>query len=151
MTLLDQTAKRLVITLCGVERIQDHQGIDDSPSWHLCQLSGSGIATAIFQQEWDKLAKSEDLKGTSGALLGLSGKTETAGLRITKVYSDEPAARAGVQVGDLLVTFDAERVTDMNQLIEKVGDRMPGEEITLELIRDGKKVSLKVELDMRWD
>lgn len=109
------------------------------------------VPTAIYQQEWDKLVKAEDMKGTSGALLGISGKADTGGLRITKVYDDEPAARAGVKVNDLLVTFDAEQITDMNVLIEKVGDRVPGEEVVLELLRDGKKISLKVELDMRWD
>lgn len=109
------------------------------------------VPTALFHQEWDKLLKSEDLKGTSGALLGVSGKAETGGLRVTKVYDDEPAARAGVKVDDLLVTFDGKQVKDMNDLIEKVGDRVPGEEVVLELLRDGKKISLKVELDMRWD
>lgn len=109
------------------------------------------VPTAIYQQEWDKLLSSEDMKGTSGALLGISGKADTGGLRITRVYDEEPAARAGVKVDDLLVTFDGKPIKDMDQLIAIVGDRVPGEEVVLELLREGKKISLKVELDMRWD
>ena len=117
------------------------------------------VPTRLYQQEWDKLTQSRDLDGSEdldgdgskGALLGLSGQSDTAGLKITKVYENEPAAWAGIQVGDLLVTFDAQRIADMAQLIERVGDKLPGDEVQIELLRDGKKVELTVELDVKWD
>ncbi len=117
------------------------------------------VPTRAFQQEWDSLTQAKDLEGTEdldgdgrhGALLGLSGQSDTAGLKITKVYEDEPAAWAGIRVGDLLVTLDAKRITDMSQLIEQVGDKLPGDEVQVELLRDGKKIELTVELDLKWD
>lgn len=117
------------------------------------------VPTRAFQQEWDSLVQSKDLDGTEdldgdgrhGALLGLSGQTDTAGLKVTKVYEDEPAAWAGIRVGDLLVTLDAKRITDMNQLIEQVGEKLPGDEVQIELLRNGKKIELTVELDLKWD
>ncbi len=117
------------------------------------------VPTRLYQKEWDKLTQSRDLDGSEdldgdgskGALLGLSGQSDTAGLKVTKVYPDEPAAWAGIQVGDILVTFDAQRISDMTQLIERVGDKLPGDEVHLELLRDGKKVELTVELDVKWE
>jgi serine protease Do len=117
------------------------------------------VPTRAFQQEWDRLTQSRDLEGTEdldgdgrhGALLGLSGESDTAGLKITKVYEGEPAAWAGVRVGDLLVTLDAKRITSMSQLIEQVGDKLPGDEVQIELLRDGKKIELTIELDLKWD
>ena len=116
------------------------------------------VPTRLYQKEWDKLTQSRDLDGTEdldgdgskGALLGLSGQPDTAGLKVTKVYADEPAAWAGIQVGDLLVTFDSQRISDMTQLIERVGDKLPGDEVHLELLRNGTKVELTVELDVKW-
>lgn len=117
------------------------------------------VPTRAFQQEWDSLTKSKDLEGTEdldgdgrhGALLGLSGQADTAGFKVTKIYEDEPAAWAGIRVGDLLVTLDAKRITDMNQLIEQVGEKLPGDEVEVELLRDGKNIKLTVELDLKWD
>jgi len=109
------------------------------------------VPTGVYQKEWDKLVRSEDLKGDSGALLGLSGQPDPAGLKVTKVYADEPASRAGIQVGDVIVTFESHRVSDMAQLIKQVDEMMPGDEVEIELLRAGKIVKLTVELDLRWD
>ena len=52
--------------------------------------------------------------------------------------------------GDLLVTFDSQRITDMSQLIQHVGDKLPGDEVPIELLRAGRRVELTVELDVKW-
>lgn len=109
------------------------------------------VPTSVYQYEWDQLSRSEDLEGESGALLGLSGQPDAAGLKVTKVYANEPASRAGILVGDILVTFESQRISDMSQLIERVSEMMPGDEVHIELLRDGKKIELTVELDLRWD
>lgn len=49
------------------------------------------------------------------------------------------------------MTFESHRVQDMSQLIEEVGEMMPGDEVTIELLRDGKKIEVTAELDVRWD
>ncbi len=121
------------------------------------------VPTRVYQEEWDALSRSEDIDWSTdrdtarsvstkhGALLGLSGKTDVAGLKVSKVYPDEPAAWAGIQVDDILVTFDAQRVTDMTQLKDLVREQLPGDEVRVELLRAGQKVELMVELDVTWD
>jgi serine protease Do len=109
------------------------------------------VPTQVYEKEWDQLVKSEDLKGSGGALLGLSGVSDPNGLRVTRVYADEPAERAGVRVGDVIVTFESHTIHDMSQLISEVSELMPGDEVTIELLRDGKPVKVIAELDVRWD
>jgi serine protease Do len=106
-----------------------------------------GAYTAV----WDRLKNSESFQSHSGALLGISGKPHTSGLEVTTVHPGDPAEDAGVQVGDILVTFGARKVTSMKQLIELVGTYQPKREVKLELLRDGKLVELKVRLSFRFD
>lgn len=121
------------------------------------------VPTRVYQEEWGPLTLSEEIDWAKdrdadrnvstkhGALLGLSGKTDAAGLKVSKIYPDEPAAWAGIQVDDILVTFDAQRVTDMTQLQEQVRKHLPGDEVRIELLRAGEKVEFTVELDVTWD
>ena len=109
------------------------------------------VPARVYQKEWDKLVQAEDMKGNGGALLGVTGQSDVAGLKVTKVYADAPAERAGIRVGDILVTFDSQRLTDMTQLIELVGELLPGDDVKIELLRDGKRIEVTVELDLRWD
>lgn len=104
-----------------------------------------------FESNWDRLAAGESFRSHSGALLGVSGRPHDLGLEITQVYEDEPAADAGVQVGDILVTFSSRKVRDIEQLTELVGRQPPGREVTLQLMRDGESIELKVKLGFRWD
>ncbi len=109
------------------------------------------VPTAVYHKDWDQLARSENVEGHSGALLGLSGAAESKGLRVTKVYENEPASLAGVMVDDILVTIDAKRIGAMQELVDRVGEKMPGDVVTLELLRKGSRIEIEVELDMRWD
>ncbi|REK24259.1 MAG: PDZ domain-containing protein [Planctomycetota bacterium] len=109
------------------------------------------VPIAAFRGSWDRLAASESFRSHSGALLGVTGQPHEKGFEITRVYEDEPAAEAGVQVGDILVTFDARKVAGIDQLRELVGRQPPGKEVQLELIRDGEVVEITVKLGIRWD
>jgi serine protease Do len=109
------------------------------------------VPVRAYSESWDRLVKAESFHSHSGALLGVSGKAHSSGLEVTTVHPGEPAAEAGVQVGDILVTFGARKVTSLNQLIELVGTYQPRREVEIELLRDGKLVELKVRLGFRFD
>jgi serine protease Do len=104
-----------------------------------------------YTESWDRLVASESFRSHSGALLGLTGKPHDLGLEITSVYPDDPAAKAGVKVGDILVTFAARPVKDIGQLYELVGRQPPGRRVKLELLRDNAEVEVEVRLGIRWD
>lgn len=79
------------------------------------------------------LADSFHLKSPSGAL-------------VSKVVPESAAARAGVKPGDVIVRFNGETVEDSGQLSSRVSMAAPGERATLDVLRDGKPLSLTVAL-----
>jgi serine protease Do len=73
----------------------------------------------------------------------------TSGVLVDAVYADMPAAKAGLRAGDLLVEIDDQAVADSKALVRAVGNRKPGEVMTLGVIRGGKEKELKVTLGER--
>jgi len=69
------------------------------------------------------------------------------GAVITEVQPDSPGARAGLKVGDVVTDLDGKKVTDAGQLQMEVGQKRPGTQIALEIIRDGKRVNVPVTLE----
>ena len=99
-----------------------------------------------FEEDWDRLVASEDIKGHTGAFLGVSGEASDAGLKITTVHGGSPADRAGIQVGDTLVTFQGKKVPSINTLIDLVGSESPGRRVRLQILRDGKPKDFELQL-----
>jgi serine protease Do len=57
-----------------------------------------------------------------------------------------PAEEAGVQLGDVIVAVDGQRVEDTSDLMERVALRRPGERVALDVIRYGDRERLVVKL-----
>lgn len=55
------------------------------------------------------------------------------------------ATRAGIQTGDVIYTFNGERMTRVNQVLENI-DRNKGKAITLQVLRKGETLDLPVQL-----
>ena len=68
------------------------------------------------------------------------------GALIRGVVSGGPAARAGLQVGDVVTKVDDRRVTDADSLIVAIRAHDPGDTVTLTLQRDGGSRTLEVTL-----
>lgn len=71
------------------------------------------------------------------------------GTIVAHVVGNGPAAKAGVQVGDIVVTMDAEDVNDAMQLLNGIAARAPGSEVSLRVLRDGEPHDFKVTLGTR--
>ena len=74
---------------------------------------------------------------------------EGEGVMIGAVYQGTPGAEAGLEPGDVVLELDGEELDDTEGFIRAVGDRRPGDEIKLLLLRDGKKKRLSVTLAER--
>ncbi len=72
----------------------------------------------------------------------------TYGVVITQVEPGTPAARAGLQEGDVLLAFDGQRL-DQDALTTMLLKRKAGETITLTILRDGKQSDVQVTLVAR--
>jgi len=81
----------------------------------------------------EALAETLDLEKQDGAL-------------VASVQPDSPAARAGFEIGDVILAFGDQKVTGARDLPRIVADSDRGDEVTVTVWRDGKRKSLDVTL-----
>ena len=79
------------------------------------------------------------------AIEGLEG---TAGALVTDV-PEGPAMEAGMEAGDVILSFDGNDVPDTRELVRMVGRAPVGEEVPVEVLRGGETVELAVTLGRR--
>jgi serine protease Do len=91
----------------------------------------------VSMQEIDAdLAKHFDMPTRSGAL-------------VAEVVTDSPADKAGLQAGDVVTKLDGEPVKDARHLKLTVANFKPGQKVSAEVLRDGKKVNVEIEVTAR--
>jgi hypothetical protein len=71
------------------------------------------------------------------------------GLRLTGVRAGSPADSAGLRVGDVVVEFAGQPVTDLNTYSSALYARKPGDEVDVVVIRNGERLTLRVRLGKR--
>lgn len=74
-------------------------------------------------------------------------ESNPTGAVVTQVESDSPGAKAGLQIGDVITEIDGQKVSDAGELQVMVGQKQPGTRITLEVLRNGKSMSIPVTLE----
>lgn len=72
--------------------------------------------------------------------------TETYGALIGDVAKDSPAARSGLETGDIVLDVDGQRVDDSRALQLKVGNMSPGTTVKLTVFRNGAMREVDVKL-----
>ena len=79
--------------------------------------------------------------------LGLDSKTE--GVVVVEVISGTAAAQAGVKAMDVITAIDSKKITSGNDLQELVSNYEVGEKITLDILRNGKQISITAALQAK--
>jgi serine protease Do len=73
--------------------------------------------------------------------LNLSAKK---GALVADVTEDSPALKAGIRTGDTILKVNGEEVADPRDLAKKVAHIQPGKTIDVEIVRDGKTMTVPV-------
>ncbi len=81
----------------------------------------------------EDLAATLDLDAPKGAL-------------VAQVTPDSPAAAAGFEQGDVILSYNGEAIDALRDLTTKVANTHPGDEAQVMVWRDGDKVTLDVEI-----
>lgn len=74
---------------------------------------------------------------------------DTKGVLIADVTNGEPASRAGLKAGDIVVAVDGKDTLDSRTLVGVIGSKSPNEKVTMTIIRDGKRMNVDVRLGER--
>jgi serine protease Do len=77
------------------------------------------------------------------------GLSTMAGALITYVNPESAAARAGIQVYDVIIRFNGRDVKDKDTLYRLIAEATPGQQVEIELIRNGETKSLTAYLTER--
>ena len=80
------------------------------------------------------------------SIAGALGLTQTNGAIITNVEPNSPAARKGIQAGDVVIAVDGVPVRNSAHLRNRIGLVPKGQKITLDLLRNGKRHKIAVEV-----
>ena len=65
------------------------------------------------------------------------GAPKEAGVLVSRVTEDSPAARAGIRVGDVITSIAGEKVESSFDLGRGIRNRKEGEQVSVEVIRNG--------------
>jgi serine protease Do len=68
------------------------------------------------------------------------------GVLVRSVQAGTPADKAGIQRGDVITGFNGEKVADGQRFRMMVAQEGPGQQVTIDIIRDGKKLTEKLKL-----
>ena len=77
------------------------------------------------------------------------GLTSAAGVIVTSVEDDSPGDAAGLEVGDLILRFDGDLITETRQLSRRVAEAPLGKALKINIVRDEKRRELTVTLKER--
>ena len=74
------------------------------------------------------------------------GMEKPAGALVAKILPDSPAIDSDIQVGDVILSFDGQEVTNSASLPPLVGRTRVGEEVKLKIMREGKEKTVKLKI-----
>jgi serine protease Do len=75
-----------------------------------------------------------------GRMYGFAG----GGVLVASVTPGKPAAKAGIQSGDAIVSIDGASIKDGDELVAIISAKHPGQTVKLGILRGGKKMTLDV-------
>lgn len=73
----------------------------------------------------------------------------TRGVIVSEVYDGEPAAKAGIQAYDVILSINGKRILDGRQLVNTISGLEPGKAADVRILRNEKEKDIKVMIGKR--
>lgn len=112
------------------------------------------VPVDVFNKSWDRMVQYQEWGSLPGfkPAIGVRGssppESETS-CKIASVEPKGPADKAGIRMDDVILKFDGQPIKKFDDLITAVNSVTPGEQITVELQREGKLMSLRLIVGVR--
>lgn len=78
--------------------------------------------------------------------LGITIDETLAGVVVTGILPDSPAAHGGLQIGDTITQVAERRVRNYAALLQVFAKQSPGEQVAIQVLRDRKPVTITITL-----
>ncbi len=75
--------------------------------------------------------------------------SRSSGILVAQVSAGGPAARAGIQQGDIIVELEGEEMVESADLLMAIRDKKPGDTVEVSIDRNGEQMVIEVTLDER--
>ena len=112
------------------------------------------VPVDVFDESWAMLVQNKEWGSLPGfkpaiGVTGTSRQENETSCKIASVEPKGPADKAGIRAGDTIVKFDGQPIKKFDDLIAAVNSVTPGEQVTVELQREGKLMSLRLIVGVR--
>jgi len=116
------------------------------------------VVFLLLNLSWAKKSSKDKEQGYLGVYLqeltsdlkeSLDLDESTEGILVSGVVEDSPAEEAGLEDGDVIISFKGKKVYSTRNLSRLVRKTTSGTKVKLEIIRDGEKKRLKVTIGER--
>lgn len=105
------------------------QIVDTGEATHAYLGVGSQTVTADLQQQF--------------------GLSRSSGVLVAEVASGGPAAKAGIQQGDIILEIDGQAMTESSNLMVAIRDKKPGDTVQVTIDRNGSTQDIAVTVEER--
>ncbi|MCP3951567.1 MAG: DegQ family serine endoprotease [Desulfobacterales bacterium] len=125
---------------------------------------GQGIGFAIpIDMAEDIISQLKTGKGVTRGWLGVGIQNLTSelktyykldantGVLVSQVFEDDPADKAGIKVGDIILKVDGKEINTSRELSRMIAGLSVGKQARITLLRDGKEITRSVQLAKRED
>jgi putative serine protease PepD len=110
---------------------------------------GFAVPIDIAAKSAAAIVKGEEIQiGYLGVAMGDATGGQN-GAVVQEVTPDSPAARAGLQAGDVVVSIDGKAVQDRSELVAAIRGHKPGDKVTLVVVRGGNETTITATLTQR--
>jgi len=119
------------------------------PGPHVFRWKGPGDNTFALPWLAEPMRLGVQFMELGDQLATYFGVAKGRGVLVTSVEADSPAAKAGVQAGDVILEFDGHAIEDGADLRLQVRDAEGGDALAVKVQRHGKPLDLEVTLAER--
>ncbi len=130
----------------------DFDKIDFGGMTRITDITSNSTFELAIRRERPQYAvteKSVEIRRQMTAFLGVTLSDRGDQVAITGLTPGGPAEKGGIRVGDRLTTIAGKPIRKSTDVLQQLRDRSPGDEVKIEIIRDGRLVLLETRLTAR--